>query len=133
MRRLILSKYLWQQGVREITSTLDQNSNNKMFKSKLTLCVLAVVVLMIILSGIKYYYFDNYLMSLNGKVTLIRTDIKQAMYVTVGDKEYNFAHFWPTFQKHAETGDIVYKKPKEYSIILIKSKTKAKIVCAYDE
>jgi len=87
--------------------------------------------LVVILMGVKYYFFDIYLLSLNGRIEAIRMDIKRAMYITVSKEEYNFSHSWPNLQKEVEVGDSVYKKPKEYQVILIKKNTGERIVCEY--
>jgi len=91
----------------------------------------ALFALVVILMGIKYYFFDIYLLSLNGRVEVIRMDIKRAMYITVSKEEYNFSHSWPNFQKQVEVGDSVYKKTKEYELILVKKNTGERIFCEY--
>lgn len=72
-------------------------------------------------------------MSLNGRVEAIRTDIKELMYITVSKEEHDLADSWPNLQRNIEVGDSVFKKPKEYDIILVKKKTGQKFKCLYDE
>ena len=82
---------------------------------------------------IGYYseYHNFYLLSLNGRIESIRIDIKTDMSIKVSNKEYPIDHQWPKLQKYAEVGDSVFKKPKEGNIILIKAKTKERIICTY--
>ena len=70
-------------------------------------------------------------MSLNGRIDDIHINIQDAMFVTISQKKHNLAHFWPKFQKMAVIGDSVYKKPGDYTIILIKKDTHQRIVCEY--
>ena len=103
----------------------------KNIKNKIIIFILLAVLGGIILSSVKFYYFDIYLMSLNGRVDKINVNIQEAMTVIVSKEEHNIAHFWPVFQKNVEVGDSVYKKQKGYDIILIKKGTKQRIICKY--
>jgi len=82
---------------------------------------------------IGYYseYQNIYSLSLNGRIKSIQFDIKKDMSVKISDKVYPIGHYWPELQKHVEIGDSVYKKPKEYNILLIKAKSNERIICAY--
>ncbi len=101
-------------------------------KKKVTVIIISAIFLLVSFMAIKFYYFDTYLMALNGRVEFIRTDIKQSMYVTISKKEHNLSHFWPKFQENVRIGDSVYKEPKKYEIILIKKGTHERIICTYD-
>lgn len=100
-------------------------------KNIIAVSTLITIVCLVVLAGVKFYYFDIYLMQLNGKVENVRIDIKQALYITVSKKEYNMAHFWPKLHANVETGDFVYKKSKNYDIILVKRATRKKVICTY--
>ncbi|MEO6977754.1 MAG: hypothetical protein ABI113_05215 [Mucilaginibacter sp.] len=102
-----------------------------MKKRNISIIIFAVLLLGIGLSAIKYYFDDVYMMSLDGKIDKISINIQEAMFVTVSEKEHNFSHFWPKFQTMAEVGDSVFKKPRDYKIILIKKGTHRRIVCDY--
>lgn len=93
--------------------------------------IITIFLSLIVLSGIKYYFFDIYLLSLNGKVDGIRKNIQQAMFLSVEKKEYNIAHFWPQLQNNIEVGDRVYKKPKDYHILLFKKGGTDTLICNY--
>jgi len=94
---------------------------------------LAITVLISVLALVKYYYFDVYSMSLNGRIKTIQTTIKQTMHITVANKEYNLEHYWPVLQENVEVGDSVNKQPNQYDIILIKWQTRKKIICHYED
>jgi hypothetical protein len=103
----------------------------KSIKKNLSIILLLAALATAAVFGIFYDYYDIYLLSLNGSIISKRTDIKQAMYVTVSKREHNISHYWPLLQELAEIGDSVIKMPKEYDIILIKKTTHKAILCKY--
>lgn len=109
---------------------LGDNMNN--YKARFPIYLFFIMV--IITSGmlIKYNY-DTYNMQLNGTIDAVRTDIKQAMYITVANQEQNLSHFWPKLQRNVEVGDSVIKASKNTVIVLIKKKSKLRYTCTFEE
>lgn len=101
-------------------------------KRRVPIVIFIIMLIGIIFAYSRFQYNDVYSLSLNGRVENIRTDIKEALYVTISNKEHVFGkYYWPEFHQHVEIGDSVYKEAKEYDIILIKPKTKERIICTY--
>jgi len=88
--------------------------------------------LLIFLAVLRSEYFDIYLLSLNGRVSNIRIDIKESMYITVTGEEHILYHDWPKFQRNVKAGDSVYKQPKSYDILLVK-KNGMKFLCPRED
>ncbi len=105
----------------------------KIRQNNITLTIIVSFLLVAGIFGYFYDYHDIYLLSLDGRIESIRKDIKEAMYITVSSKEHNISHYWPKLQINVKVGDSVYKRPKEYEIILIKKATRERIICKYKE
>ena len=103
-----------------------------LLKKRLPIVIFIIILIEVVFAYSRFQYNDVYSLSLNGRVENLRTDIKEALYVTISNKKHIFGkYYWPEFHQHVEIGDSVYKKAEEYNIILIKSKTKERIVCPY--
>jgi hypothetical protein len=57
---------------------------------------------------------------MNGRVSNMRFDIKEALHITINGQEYNLAHDWLKLQRNIKVGDSLCKKPKCYDVILVK-------------
>jgi len=98
-------------------------------KKNLGFLVFIMVITAIGIFGMYSDYQHTYLLSINGRITGIRRDIKENMLITVSGKEYSLAHHWPEFQKNVEISDSIYKRYRDSTVILIKTKERKRIVC----
>ena len=104
--------------------------NKKHFKPKNV--IIFAIPLLICLALLRTEYFDIYSLSLNGRVSNVRVDIKEAMYITVIGEEHILYHDWPKLQRNVKVGDSVYKQSKSNDIILVK-KNGMKFICPRED
>lgn len=104
--------------------------NKKYFKPQVLIII--AIPLLLFLAILRSEYFDIYLLSLKGRVSNIRVDIKEVMYINVNGEEHILYHDWPKLQRIVKVGDSVYKQPKSYDIILVK-RNGMKFTCPREE